>query len=609
MKVGLILLWLTTLACTTLAQINISAKGTSGQNYIYEMMITVPGEMNGQGDGLDLTAWFTRDTMTYVVPGFYYGENEWRIRFSPPFTGSWKYQVEYRTLDRIERASGVFNCIPSDRKGYLTRHASNPFRLVYSDGSLFNGIGIGDCFRDLNGNGTPHDEWGFDGDFRPPGVEAAWSTDLTTYMQTYAASGFNLFRWSNNNCAFNLYDKISVEGNEYSRVAGIWGDSLAEELFKNNIRIWFTFFGFDPPFHDLVPGHHAQEEALKKYLRYIIARYGAYTDIWELYNEARSTDYWINFVSSSIRNLDPFKRLIGTSWERPELPTIDLNTPHWYQKESEAESDLVTRDQIISRKGWHKPILFGEQGNSEQNWDKFSAIRMRVRSWSAFFNEGILVFWNSSFAKDYHGGYASNIYLGPQERGYIRILQNFTQQVTADAEMTTLAWSDSTQVRGYWLKSKNNYWAYFHHYKDHNSQTQVKFIFNATQRVTAKWYDPDNGNILASYTYEPGMRQLTSPDFMVDAALIIQPAEPLTATKIPTEIKLKVYPQPAENYLNLEIDPYPAVLTIKNLLGQTVYSGQLDNPTNYLPLSLPRGCYELILGIHRQFTVKKLIIN
>jgi len=46
-----------------------------------------------------------------------------------------------------------------------------------------------------------------------------------------------------------------------------------------------------------------------------------------------------------------------------------------------------------------KPVIVGEQGNAGMNWDPRSAVRMRIRAWTALFREIGLVFWNTSESK------------------------------------------------------------------------------------------------------------------------------------------------------------------------------------------------------------------
>ena len=85
----------------------------------------------------------------------------------------------------------------------------------------------------------------------------------------------------------------------------------------------------------------------------------------------------------------------------PELPAIGIASPHWYEKEGELSSDTSTVQKIEAQRYANKPIIFGEQGNSVQNWDPLSALRARIRSWTAFFDEGYFIFWDQQGSKNY----------------------------------------------------------------------------------------------------------------------------------------------------------------------------------------------------------------
>src|SRR5262249_5705014 len=193
-------------------------------------------------------------------------------------------------------------------------------------------------------------------------------------------------------------------------------------LFGNS----YAPFGFDPSTDQL--------EAVERYAKYIVDRYGAYVDYWELLNEADASDLWIDEVANYIRRVDPYGHRISVSWER-NLSSIDIDAPHWYDSESEFDSDSLTASEAADWKSWGKPVIVGEQGNFYINWDSSSAARMAIRSWTAFFNEIALVFWDLEDFKDRVGGAE---YIGPEERSYIRHLQDFTNGIPADARIAPI---------------------------------------------------------------------------------------------------------------------------------------------------------------------------
>src|SRR6185503_2066635 len=112
------------------------------------------------------------------------------------------------------------------------------------------------------------------------------------------------------------------------------------------------------------------------------------------------------------------------------------------------------------------------------NWYPNSALRMRIRVWTAFFNEASLIFWNESSTKGMCpappaecNSPAANIYLGPQERGFIKPWSDFTRGFDAGARMVSAAVNRPDKVRAYALRSATVYAAYLHAYTDHSNPT------------------------------------------------------------------------------------------------------------------------------------------
>jgi hypothetical protein len=395
----------------------------------------------------------------------------------------------------------------------------------------------------------------------------------------------------------------------------LYGDNLVETLRQDGFRIYLTMFGFNPPFPNLNGSTPQEEASLKRYIKYVVARYGAYTDMWELMNEATVTNHWIGITTSYLRSIDPYNRLIGTSWEQPANPNIDIDAPHWYEKESELQSDTRTTAKIDAEKPNNKPIIFGEQGNSVQNWDSLSALRMRIRSWTAFFDEGIFCFWNSSFAKDYFSG-AANIYLGPIERGYIHAMQNFTSLADSSVNIFTLTPSNANEVRGYGLKSDSIILCYFHHYATHDAAVTTSCAFTVPNPSTVYWINPSNDSLLASYTVPPGSQTLTSPMFDVDMALRIS-RQTISTGFITTHFELNeimIYPNPAHDEFTLQFLPggeEEIQLSLYNPIGELIYNApeEIKDKIKVSTKNFSAGVYLLKIQQSESITMKKIVVQ
>ena len=595
---------------TSTAQITVTADSSIvGNNNVFEITIRHPQSYNNNWEDVSVSAVF-QGPDTIAIKGFFYNTNIWKVRFSPPKTGNWSYSLTFKTPSDLYTATGSLTSVQSDRKGFLKRHPNNPFRLIYPDGTLFNGIGLEDCFLDANNNGTPLDDFGFDGGFRTASYIGSLTT-LSNYMRAYGANGanFNLYRWTTNNCSFGLYNTISTTGNTYLVKEGMDGDSLVRTLQLNKIRIWLTFFG--PPVYGNIDGSTPLEDAaVERYIDYIVARYGAYVDIWELFNESSATPYYYTTISNYLRSIDPYHRLISVSDERPQLPVIDINSPHWYEKESELESDARAFEMITSRKKYNKPIIFGEQGNSVQNWDTLSAVRMRLRSWTAFFAEGTLIFWNTSFAKDFQEPISANIYLGPVERGYINALQNFTVLVDSTATIIKINPSNTSMVRAYGLGCAGSTLGYFHHFNTHANSVNTSFKIRLKRSATIYWINPADNTIVATQRLAYGNQTISSPNFVIDIAMRIVFDAENSPFDVSQKLDLLVYPNPASTAIAINGNfNGTATLSIYDISGRRVFTKTNVANDEFIEIGrLANGVYLYRIATGTRQSAGKLII-
>jgi hypothetical protein len=496
-------------------------EGTIGRYQVYEIDFNYPSsEFSNPWDDTTLTVTFTSPSgKQVIVGGFYVARDKWKVRFAPSELGLYLWSSKYAASSSNYTDKGTFTVVESREHGFTRQYTANPFRWIFEDGTPYYPIGLQDCTNDRDKSGDPFDDFGFDGGFRPTNTDIGSKTDMDTYLDAYAAAGFNLWRWTVDNCSFKLWAKIAPEGNLYLSRELEWGDQLVTALRARGFRIYANIFG-TPPFPQAT-AQSSELNAVKNYVRYFVNRYAAYVDFWDLMNEATATDDWYIAVAEAVRQNDPYDHPIATSWERPELSVIDINSPHWYQTENDLESDQVTAERIRLLRYSNKPIVFSEQGNAGVNWDELSATRMRLRTWTAFFEEATIIFWNSSFGKDYHAA-SANIYLGPQERSYIRALQTFTTGFDPAAQPVRVTTSSADRLRAYGLRSASAYAVYLVNFTDYVNATQgVSVIVDIPQTGTAIWYDPPTGTTLMSLPITSGEHTLSVPDFVTDIALKI----------------------------------------------------------------------------------------
>jgi hypothetical protein len=476
------------------------------------------------------------------IKGFYYGGNLWKLRFRPDETGRWRYSYTVRGEGGFTRdGTGAFDCTPSNADGPVIRNPHNPFRFEFASGKGYFPIGLQDCTGLAGGSIKPNP---IDGGGRAEGGrQVAWDE----YADIYGRAGFNLLRFSPRNCSFDLYGDLR----RYPEAEAAATDAFLAAARQHGLRVMFGFLGNYRPMgrfervlkrvmrkalgrddDDVVTADDRDEVAKqKRFIDYCIARWGAYVDFWELLNERDASNDWTTIMADYVHSADPEHRLVSTSFERPGLAAIDINAPHWYETEDELKSDLRVRDLATRWKKAGKPVIVGEQGNSGMNWDSRSALRMRIRTWTALFEEISLVFWNTSWSKQgmhlghYTPGGASNIYLGPEERGYIHVLSEFSSHLDAGVRMTPVEVSAPELVRGYGLVSDRVTAVYLHHAASHSSfvkhaEITVKLPSEAAE-LRAEWIDPATGRAVAEHKVRGPSATLKAPPFEVDLALLI----------------------------------------------------------------------------------------
>lgn len=475
-----------------------------------------------------------------IVGGFYFSDNLWKVRFVPTETGLWTWTAMIRDSNSSDTLGGSFTCIASTNTGFIRQHPGNPHRWIReADGSLFPGLGFGDCMgRDTTR--SVFGPWGFDGGIRPPvphGEQPGWNAPFATYLTAYGdVAGMNLVRISDGNCAFSIKERIDPSGNRYNAVFSRRADTICAAFRAHGFRVYYDIGGTAPPFTS-ASANSAKMAAARRWVKYCVDRWSAYVDFWELMNERSGVDPdWYTIIADAIRAIDPYHHTISTSFEQPAHPAIDIISPHWYGTEAATASDLETKNRIGSFKSYGKPIIYGEQGNSGRNWDSTSALRMRGRIWSAFFNEGSLIFWNSSYARD-NGGGAANMYLGAEERRYVRALQTFAANIDSAARIAPVT-VQGAGLRGYGLRSPRMFAAYLHSGASITAvNAGTRITIDAPVAGTAAWYDVSTGRVVSTHDVAPGTQTLDVPDFVCDIA--VYAGAPLL---------------PSEDYFPLELD-------------------------------------------------------
>lgn len=476
-----------------------------------------------------ILARFSQNDKAVDVRAFYYDKDTWKIRFVPDATGEWHYSIDFFSqLDSFSSiGKGVYSAENSSDGAYLKVNEEFPQWLTLDGKTIWNGVGVQDYPSDRNQNGNFLDDFSLGVDTHNE-FEATTSAGLTVdlgndlyvpmsrYLDTSTRDGgIAIYRWNFDFPKYSLMGPdirdLKIDLQKAREV-----DTFFSELKSREIAVWATLFNFRLPFSDPSEEKMKGERYMQPLVEYVIARFGAFVDIWELSNEAHSPDLYIQKILSLFRNSDYQSKLLTTSWEKPKIKGFDIVAPHWYDSEHIPQSDVVTVNTILPLLKYNQPIVFGEQGNLTVNYDVLSADRMRIRLWTAFFNKALLVFWNSS-ADVYKApsDKFSNINIGETERKYISIFRMLTKDTELSAEMAKPVLTGCGEIRGYGLKTSKEWLFYLVKPLPKYNYDDCRLTVSPNKPADTILFDTSSGEVVDQFTSST-MNSIKIPDFYPD---------------------------------------------------------------------------------------------
>ncbi|HEY6167534.1 MAG TPA: DNRLRE domain-containing protein, partial [Verrucomicrobiae bacterium] len=277
----------------------------------------------------------------------------------------------------------------------------------------------------------------------------------------------------------------------------------------------------------------AGKEIYKRCLDYIVARWGAYVDVWEHFNEVYPTDNglspaWFDEISAYLSSIDPYQHPICTTYDQPTQAWSDLSAPHWYP--GGADTAFAATTAGFCNAAYGKPIIIDEFGNSgtDPALGNNTPVRFRTAIWSSFFVAGGLCFWDDQRLAFTNGpspwGGNNNTFYGPELRRYTACFNRFIAKQLA----TILAphpgtLNDTTNLETWGVASHEakTYLFYVHNKLDHaatNSGKTISFSV-ASNAYQVEWYSPNLGSNIVVSNYTGSAPTLTMPAFTTDLAL------------------------------------------------------------------------------------------
>lgn len=463
-----------------------------------------------------------------TVGGFYDSNTTYKARFRPDEPGTWTWIATISdSKGASQAANGTFDATSDGGHGFIRKSDDNPNRWKWEDGTPYYGLGLQGGMPNPGGIDDPGGMWG--------GCNlGGQSVNLDTFLKTTAAAGINMLRWTLDNGTPGLFTTIAPAGNVYKQQEGADGDRIVAMARQNGFAVLFTFFNFwknPPPYFQAATLTADQTKALQRYVQYLINRYGAYIDIWEAVNEGNASPAWYAAIIPYLKQNDPYQHDVSTSTvfalDKNEYASgITLNMIHWYAPVTEQVADEWTFGNLQEWKtkakagGVSANTIIGETGNC-CNVCNYGPAGFRLRGWSAFFGEGILVYWDQASTKSSCGGANTNYYIGDEERAFAKVLQDFNRGFDPKAQIVNVT-ATGAALHAYGLRGPVDYAAYLVNPSNHETPTSNVKVTVAPQAAGhAVWIDTSTGATLAELDVPAGSQTLDVPPFTTDVALKI----------------------------------------------------------------------------------------
>jgi chitodextrinase len=330
---------------------------------IFEVTLTASGSYSNpylQMPGDNTTPGFVVGTfngpggVTIQMDGFWDGGNVWKIRMTPTVEGYWTYSTS-SSDSGLNGDTGSFNCVASTSKGFPKVDPTYGHHFAYDDGTPFYLGSVTTqiaAFVGNDGAGGRIDDGTFQAMLDARAAQGFTSTHWGYY-------GFNKPNFNNQTQAneggppFTNYDPTRLNPSYHQ-----FGDLRVQAVHDRGMISMFTL-GW--PDQNIVAniGH----TSLKRYWRYLIARYAAYNVTWNLFGEVQ--EFGANYLTIAddygnlTRQKDPYNHLLST--HTCGDPAADFCNRAWVDYIMLQRPTNVTQNWL----GYNKPVVNTEYGGYE----------------------------------------------------------------------------------------------------------------------------------------------------------------------------------------------------------------------------------------------------
>lgn len=330
--------------------------------------------LNGPQNGtpfidVQLTARFECNGRVVEAGGFYDGDGTYRIRFMPDAIGEWKYTTK-SNCDQFNGKTGQFICIKSSTDNHGPVRIRDTHHFAYADGTAYFPFGTTSyswCHQD------------------PALQQQTLATLKSSPFNKLRMAVFPLnFRYTKNEPPYYPFERTSDGKWDFTRFNPVFFRNIEQRVLDlQKLGIEADIILFHPYDYDRWGFSEMDSATDERYLRYVIARFAAYRNVWwsvanefDMLKNKNMTD-WDKFFQI-INSIDPYQHLrsihnaeIFYDYAKPSVTHVTIQSP-----------DLTQAQQL--REKYKKPVIFDEcqyEGNIDDVWGNLSPQELVHRFW------------------------------------------------------------------------------------------------------------------------------------------------------------------------------------------------------------------------------------
>ncbi len=309
---------------------------------------------------------FKKGAREVVVEGFYDGEGVYKIRFMPDSIGGWSYVTE-SNVGVLAGKSGEFEVVEAGGGNRGPVRVRDTFHFGYADGTAYFPFGT-TCYAWVHQSEERQEET----------------------LATLKVSAFNKIRmcifpkWYQYNRTEPARFPFVREGgkNDYARFDVEFFRGFEKRILDlRAIGVEADLILFHP--YDKWGFSEMPEEVDERYLKYVMARLGAYRNVWwSLANEYdlmrhKTTADW-DRIAAVVTEGDVYGHLRSIHYSRAPYDYSRVWCTH------AGVQDYAFEKGASWRETWRKPVVFDEmmyEGNIGSRWGNLSGEEMVRRFW------------------------------------------------------------------------------------------------------------------------------------------------------------------------------------------------------------------------------------